>query len=122
MPEKTKWTQYVQPSDYTGPKVKWPQRRPEEYNIDDIPVAGQKQWTNNYSERFLTSETNGDISTALPEGRIPSVFSCCRRLALLQSLKTPAELTNKKTQTEPSSPGPTAMLRTCSMCLLLPVI
>lgn len=65
--EKSKWTRYTQPTDYFGPTAAWtPIKQATEF-AEKVAVAGQKQWTNNFSY-FLAVNSDGSASVLFPDG------------------------------------------------------
>lgn len=75
IPVKETWTRYVQPADYTGPSLsislwlqpvnKWTQLTEAKV----VPVAGQKQWRNNYNYALLT-HVDGSVDVVMPDDRL----------------------------------------------------
>lgn len=72
--EKSTWTSYTQPADYTGPQdIVWWQGISQLANAKDAlgnnyltPVAGQKQWRNNYNYALLT-HVDGSVDVVMPD-------------------------------------------------------
>ncbi|WP_170832298.1 DUF6531 domain-containing protein [Pseudomonas sp. 1D4] len=65
--EKAKWTRYTQPADYFGPAAAWTPLEPATDFANNVPVAGQKQWSNNFSY-FLAANNDGSASVLFPDG------------------------------------------------------